>query len=38
MDWSFGVRYQVYNELKQTNIPWMPTLTLARRRRDARLL
>ncbi len=28
MDWSFGVRYQVYNELKQTNIPWMPTLTL----------
>jgi hypothetical protein len=28
MDWSFGVRYQVYNELKETNIPWMPTLTL----------
>ena len=28
MDWSFGVRYQVYNELKQTNLPWMPTLTL----------
>ena len=28
MDYSFGVRYQVYNELKQTNLPWMPTLTL----------
>ncbi|MCX6929994.1 MAG: hypothetical protein NT154_43295 [Verrucomicrobia bacterium] len=28
MDWSFGVRYQVYNELKQTNLTWMPTLTL----------
>jgi hypothetical protein len=28
MDWSFGVRYQVYNELKETNWPWMPTLTL----------
>ena len=28
MDWSFGVRYQAYNELKQTNLPWMPTLTL----------
>lgn len=27
MDWSFGVRYQVFNE---TNVPyaWMPTLTL----------
>ena len=28
MDWSFGVRYQVYNELLQSNMPWMPTLTL----------
>ena len=28
MDWSFGVRYQVYNELVQSNMPWMPTLTL----------
>ena len=28
MDWSFGVRYQVYNELQDTNYPWMPTLTL----------
>jgi len=28
MDWSFGVRYQVYNELTQSNMPWMPTLTL----------
>jgi hypothetical protein len=28
MDFSFGVRYQVYNELKETNYPWMPTLTL----------
>jgi hypothetical protein len=28
MDWSFGVRYQAYNELTQTNIPWMPTVTL----------
>jgi hypothetical protein len=27
MDWSFGVRYQIYNELTQTNYPWMPTLT-----------
>lgn len=27
MDWSFGVRYQIYNELQQTNMPWMPTLT-----------
>jgi len=28
MDWSFGVRYQVYNELTQSNHPWLPTLTL----------
>ena len=28
MDSSFGVRYQVYNELLQSNMPWMPTLTL----------
>ncbi len=28
MDWSFGVRYQVYNELTESNMPWMPTLTL----------
>jgi hypothetical protein len=28
MDYSFGVRYQVYNEDRQTNMPWMPTLTL----------
>ena len=28
MDYSFGVRYQVYNELTETNLPWMPTLTL----------
>jgi hypothetical protein len=27
MDWSFGVRYQIYSELQQTNYPWMPTLT-----------
>jgi hypothetical protein len=27
MDWSFGVRYQVWNEAKQTN-SWLPTLTL----------
>jgi hypothetical protein len=28
MDFSFGVRYQVYNELVETNYPWAPTLTL----------
>jgi hypothetical protein len=28
MDYSFGVRYQAYNELTETNIPWMPTVTL----------
>jgi hypothetical protein len=27
-DWSFGARYQIYNELKETNLPWMPTLTV----------
>ncbi len=27
MDWSFGVRYQVWNEAQQTNSPWVPTLT-----------
>ena len=27
MDWSFGVRYQIYNELTETNMPWAPTLT-----------
>jgi hypothetical protein len=27
MDWSFGVRYQIFNEALQTNSPWLPTLT-----------
>ncbi len=27
MDWSFGVRYQIFNELLETNRPWIPTLT-----------
>jgi len=27
MDWSFGVRYQIYNEARDTNSPWVPTLT-----------
>lgn len=27
MDSSFGVRYQIFNELKETNNPWVPTLT-----------
>ena len=27
MDWTFGVRYQLYNELTETNLPWAPTLT-----------
>lgn len=27
MDWSFGVRYQIFNEADQTNSPWLPTLT-----------
>ena len=26
MDWSFGVRYQLFNE-KHSDSPWMPTLT-----------
>jgi hypothetical protein len=26
-DWSFGVRYQIFNEKQQTNSPWIPTLT-----------
>jgi hypothetical protein len=26
MDWSFGVRYQIFTESK-TNSPWLPTLT-----------
>jgi hypothetical protein len=27
MDWSFGARYQIFNELMDTNHPWLPTLT-----------
>lgn len=27
MDTALGVRYQIYNELRETNWPWMPTLT-----------
>jgi len=27
MDMALGVRYQIYNELRETNYPWMPTLT-----------
>ena len=27
MDWSFGVRYQIFREALQTNSPWLPTLT-----------
>ena len=27
MDWSFGVRYQIFNEAQDTNSPWLPTLT-----------
>ena len=27
MDWSFGVRYQIFNELTETIHPWVPTLT-----------
>lgn len=27
MDWSFGARYQLYNELTETNLPWAPTTT-----------
>jgi hypothetical protein len=27
MDWSLGVRYQIFNEALQTNSPWLPTLT-----------
>ena len=27
MDWAFGVRYQICNEARQTNSPWLPTLT-----------
>ncbi len=27
MDWSFGVRYQIFNEAQQTNQPSLPTLT-----------
>ncbi len=27
MDWSFGVRYQIFNEAQETNRPWLPTLT-----------
>ena len=27
MDFSFGVRYQIFNEARQTNSPWVPTLT-----------
>ena len=27
MDTAFGVRYQAFNEMKDTNSPWTPTLT-----------
>jgi hypothetical protein len=27
MDWSLGVRYQIFNEAQDTNSPWLPTLT-----------
>jgi len=27
MDWSFGVRYQIFREALETNSPWLPTLT-----------
>jgi hypothetical protein len=27
MDWSFGVRYQIFNEARDTNSAWTPTLT-----------
>jgi hypothetical protein len=27
MDFSFGVRYQIFNEATNTNSPWIPTLT-----------
>jgi len=27
MDYSFGVRYQIFNEDTDTNSPWIPTLT-----------
>ena len=27
MDIAFGVRYQIFNEMKDTNSPWTPTLT-----------
>ncbi len=27
MDWSFGVRYQIFNEAQNTNPAWLPTLT-----------
>jgi hypothetical protein len=27
MDWSFGIRYQIFNEAQYTNSPWVPTLT-----------
>lgn len=27
MDYSFGVRYQIFNEATDTNSPWIPTLT-----------
>ncbi|MGD0744018.1 MAG: hypothetical protein ABSA45_02590 [Verrucomicrobiota bacterium] len=27
MDYSFGVRYQIFNEVTDTNSPWIPTLT-----------
>jgi hypothetical protein len=27
MDWTFGARYQIFNELTETNQPWVPTLT-----------
>jgi hypothetical protein len=27
MDWSLGVRYQIFNEARETNSHWIPTLT-----------
>ena len=27
MDWSFGARYQIFNEARDTNSAWIPTLT-----------
>jgi hypothetical protein len=27
MDWSFGIRYQIFNEANTNQSPWLPTLT-----------